>query len=246
MPTKRQWQKRRGKRKAHRKKIYGTKASFMPRTLALQRYGQVSTRTFYFKASGSINSAPNGNTLFSWNTQFEPAPPPPTGNPFRMPNIADSYIIAECYSEYKVLAIKVKIFAANVGSEVGAIGSTLPPPAPVQVAGFDRGDTVMYLDQEIREGEQPQTNILDVMNLGSCKMLPSRISQYSKVLYRKKGVPEWGCCDRNVPIPNRTPDPWAAAIYLLGNNARIGLGIRPLWFYTVTYKIIFRGRNYTA
>ena len=240
MPYKKKYTKRPYKRKP---RIYGTKASFMPKQLALKRYGQVSTRTFYFKASGSINSDNVGDTQYSWLTSTAPVI---VGNPRRMPDIADSYIIAECYSEYKVLAIKVRLFAANIGTEVGQLPSTDPPP-PIhpRQPGFDRGDTVCYLDQEIRPLEPEASQILNVMNLGSCRMIPSRISKYTKVLYRKKGLPGWGCCDRTVPVAQRVPDPWYAGCFLLGNNARQSLGVRPLWFFTVTYKIIFRGRNFT-
>ena len=101
----------------------------------------------------------------------------------------------------------------------------------------------MFLDQDIRPNEPLQTNIVDVMNLGSCKMIPSRTDKHTKMLYRPKGYPEWGSCDRNVPISDREPDKWYGGIYLLGNFARPA--IRPLWFYTVTYKMIFRGRSFT-
>lgn len=227
---------RRRRRRVKRKpRIYGTKAQFMPKTLALKRYGQVSTKTFYFKASGTINSNNVGVVSQQWLTQF---PPLNVGNPNRMPNVADSYTFAECYNEYQILAVKVKIFAANIGTEPGMADAPLPA-----VPGFNRGATVMYLDQEVRENEPLQQNIVNVMNLGSAKMIPSRSDQHTKLLYRKKGIPDWGTCDRNVPIADRVPDPWFAGIYLLGNYARVA--VRPLWFYTVTYKVIFRGRSFT-
>lgn len=230
--------KRNYARRNRRPRIYGTKAKFIPRGLAHKRYGNVSTKTFYFKASGSINGDNSGNTNFAFRTQQIPANP---GDPLRMPDVADAYTIAECYTEYKVLAVKVRLFAANIGVEVGQIG-TLGLP---QAAGFNRGNCVTFIDQEIRENEPVQTNILNVMNLGSCRMMPARISQYTRTMFRKKGVPGWGCCDRNVPVANREPDPWAGGIFLLGNNARASPTVNPLWFYTVTYKIIFRGRSFT-
>lgn len=241
MPYKRNYRRKRNFRK--KPSIYGTKARFIPRGLATKRYGQVSTKTFYFKASGTIDSdTGTGITQQLWGTQSQPALPG-IGLPRRMPNVADAYTFALCYTEYKVLAVKVRIFAANVGSEPGAMPAASGTPG--FVAGFNRGDTVVYLDQDIRPGEVMKTDILDVMNLGSCKMVPSRVAKYTKVMYRKKGLPEWGCCDRNVLPINRVPDPWNAAIILLGNNARVAPNVAPLWFYTVTYKIIFRGRSFT-
>lgn len=237
--TRRPFRRRRRAPVRRRPRIYGTKPKFMPRMLAAKRYGQVSTKTFYFKSAGQINSDINGTVNTSWRTQFGPVTP---GDPNRMPNIADAYTFAECYTEYKVLAIKVKIFAANIGTE----GGRLPGPPPTVIApGVQRGNTVMYLDQDIRPGEQLPDNITDVMTLGSAKMIPSRVSQYTRTIYRKKGVPEWGCCDRNVPVSDRQPDPWYGGIFILGNNAR-PLSPQPiLWYFTVTYKIIFRGRSFT-
>lgn len=222
--------------KKKKKSIYGTKKQFQSKALAEKRYGQVSTKTFYFKASGSLNSNAVRVTQAFWSTQFSPSN---VGEPFQMPNVADSRIIAQAYTEYKVLAIKVKMFAANIGTEVGQI-NTAGPADP----GFNRGNTVMYIDQDVKVGEARPTDILAVMNRGSCKMIPTRCDQYTKMLYRPKGHPDWGTCDRNVPAAERTPDSWFGQIAILGNNAR--MTVRPLWFYTVSYKIIFRGRNYDA
>ena len=233
--------RRRHRRRAPRRRVYATKAAFMPKQLALKRYGNISTKTFYFRSAGSINSDNiTGITQQSWNNMGQPIAP---GGFPQFPDIADSTDVANLYTEYKVLAIRVRVFAANVGSEVGSLPSGAPP-LPV-VAGFNRGDTVMFLDQDIKPGEQFPTAILDVMTYGSTRMIPSRISKYTRVIYRPKGHPEWGCCDRNVPLPNRTPDSWYGGIKLLGNNARPIPGVSPLWFFTVTYKILFRGRNYS-
>lgn len=234
----------RAKRRPRKSNIYATKAKFIPKSLAQKRYGQVSTKTFYFKTAGTIDSNNAGVTSFTWDTQSPPAATAPANSPNRMPAVSDAYTFAECYNEYKVLAVKVKLFAANVGTETGTISQTnTTPPIPRQ-AGYNRGNSVMYLDQDVRPGENLPTDIVNVMTLGSAKMIPSRTAMYTKMLYRKKGVPEWGCCDRNVDEIDRKPDPWFGRIILLGNNARTPTGVSPLWFYTVTYKIIFRGRSY--
>jgi len=62
-------------------------------------------------------------------------------------------------------------------------------------------------------------------------------------MFRAKGHPEWGSCNINVPEPDRTPDSWRGAIILAGQFARIGVGVRPLWFWKASYKLEFRGRN---
>lgn len=233
----RNWKKR-TKRKP---RLYGTKAKFMPRGLAQKKYGQVGTKCFYFKKTGTINSGTDGVSFFTFRTYDGQIAS--TTNPQRFPSVADSDFMAVGWTEYKVLALKVRLFAANVGSEGGQLSTAgLSQFAP----GFNRGNAVMYIDQEVQKNEVLPTQIVNVMNRGSCRMIPARSSQYTKVMYRKKGVPEWGCCDRNVEPEDRNPDPWVASIEYLGNNATTtdAAGVRPLWFYTVTYKILFRGRNF--
>lgn len=229
--------RRKGKRRGRR--TYATKSQFMPPALAVKRYGQLSTKTFFFKTAGTINSDNSGQTTMNWPTQFQPAI---VGNPKRMPVVADSVNAAEMYTEYKVVAVKVTVFAANIGSEPGQ--APIPPITGFS-AGYNRGATVMYIDQEVRPNEPLPLDLTEVLNYGSTRMIPSRADKHTRIIFRKKGVPEWGCCDRNVPIADRQPDRWDGAIFLLGNFARLNLGIRPLWFYTVAYKITFRGRSFT-
>lgn len=226
--------------KKRKRNLYGTVARFMPNRLKQERSAQVSTRTFFFSSSGTINSDNSGRTVASWQTQ---AVNPIPGLPNRMPLIADSNFVAELYNEYRVEAIKVTIYSANIGTEVGEIRNLGSGP-PYE--GFDRGNTVMFFDQEIRPNETLPDNIIDCINIGSCKMIPSRVSKYTRVLYRKKGINLWGCCDRNVEVADRAPDPWYGGIHLIGQFARLGLGVRPLWFFSVTYKISFRGRNFVT
>lgn len=211
------------------------KKSFMPRTLAVKRYNQASTKVFYFKGSGTVNSDNLGISQVAWLTQHLPLVP---GNPNRMPNVSDAYTVAECYNEYKVLAIRVRIFSANIGTEPGQADPPNPP-----VPGFNRGNTIMYIDQDVRPNEPLPNDITNVINYGSARMIPTLSFKHTKFIKRPSGQPLWGCCDRNVPVANRTPDPWFGGVYLLGEFARPA--IRPLWFYSVTYKIIFRGRSFT-
>lgn len=220
----------RKKRIKRRTKLYATKASMMSKSLAKKRYGQVSTKTFYFKGAGTIDVGPGGVTNFAWRTQNG-------ADPVSLPLIPGDYsTVAELYQEYKVLAVKVRLFAANIGVESDPeIGTNNP---------FNRGNTVMYIDQDINPNEQAPGLITNVINQGSCRMIPSRCDKYTKVMYRAKGNPDWGCCDTNVPVASRQPDSWFAGIFLLGNNASSNIPNKQLWYYTVTYKVLFRGRNY--
>lgn len=232
MPVARRTRRRR--RRPHRRP-YGTKASFVPRSLAVKRYNNISTKTFYFKETGTIASDQQGRVIRVWNTLAQPSPPNPA-LPLRLPNVADCYEVAELYNEYKILAVRVRVYAANVGTE--------PPIGPSPpFTGFNRGSTVVYLDQKQTRNEQVAQNIPEVMNFGSCHMIPSRSDKHTRVMYRPKGYPKWGTCDRNVPVAEREPDQWYASINLLGNLATPNVPV--LWYYVITYKIIFRGRTYT-
>lgn len=235
MPTTRRSYARSKKRYAPRRRIYATKKKFMPTQLAKERYGGVSTKTFYFKGAGSVNADVIGNTLRPWVTQLIPGAP---GQPVRIIEVADSVKVSTCYTEYKVLSLKLRLFAANIGTEPGM--EVLGPDIP----GFNRGDAVIYIDQDVNRSEVYPPNILQVINKGSARMIAPRAQKHTVTMYRKKGVPGWGCCDPNIALLDRAPDPWLAAIVLTGNNARVGIPVRPLWYFTITYKILFRGRNY--
>lgn len=235
MPYKRKY----ARRKRPRRKPYGTKASFVPRGLAIKRYNQVSTKVFYFKQSGRLNSDSNGIVNQSWSTQVE-VPPAPPGIPayFKMPDISDNTLIEQAYTEYKVLALKVRIFPASVGTEPlgGQPAQTLP------FIPLFRGNTVMYVDNKVTANTQSPDDIEDVINLGSAKMINSR-RPYTRTLYRPKGYPKWGNCDNNLPVQTRDPDPWWGSCILLANQATPSSPT--LWFWTATYKVIYRGRTYT-
>lgn len=216
---------RRTKRRPKRR-LYGTKASFMPKRLAQERYANVGTKTFYFKGTGVIAPDTAGITQFAWRTirGGQPAVPP------------DFPTVAELYTEYKLLAIRVKLFAANIGLE--------PAQTSPTATFMARGNTVLYVDQDINANEPLPSILTDVMNYGSTKMIPSRADKHTRVLYRAKGHPEWGCCDRNVPIADREPDSWNGGLFLLGTGA--SPTANALWYYTVSYKVVFRGRNYST
>ena len=212
-----------------RSSIYATKTQMMSKQLSEKRYGNVSTKTFYFKRAGIWNTNNTGTVNENVKTLAEFP-----GEPRGLPHVGDIVTVSKLYMQYKILAIKLRLFAANVGVE-SSQGEPLPS---------SRGNTVIYIDQDIRPNEQAANDIIDVINLGSAKMIPSRIEKWSTTIYRPKGKPEWGTCDVNVPATDRVADPWYGSIQVLTNNA--SNQTRPLWFFTATYKVIFRGRNMVA
>lgn len=222
-----------GRRKLYRKRKRGYKKKFVPRGLAMKRAQQISTKVFYFKGAGKIAGNPQANiqedflTVF-WQTQ-------PTA--MVVPNIPGDFDqVSDAYQEYKVLAIRLTLYAANVGT-----GSAVIQAAPNQV--LQRGITCIYKDQEVIDPtlQPPPSSVTDVINYGSAKVIPSRVDKWTTTIYRPKGNPEWGNCDRNTPPAQRFADSWRGGIYMLAN----GCSNQLLWFYTTEYKVVFRGRNYT-
>jgi len=190
-----------------------------------KRMNQVSTKTFYFKLNGQASSAPNTNdNYFGFRTRGFIAndtviPPIPSIIPQR-----DA--IFSLYDEYKVLGISLRLFPSNVGTE---------PGQTFEQGILNRGDQVIWSDQRFNGAGQVPTDIAVVLNHASARMLDPR-RKYKRTLFRPKGYPDWGSCERPLEIPDR----WDAAIQLLVNNVTPD---RPLWWYTLQYKVIFRGRR---
>lgn len=217
------------KKTTAKKKTYTRRRRFVPRGLAVKRSQQISTKTFYFKEAGRLAGTPAGTLSSAWTTLLL------TTTPFT-PNIPGDFDkISIGYQEYKCLAIKLTLFAANIGT-----GSAIPQATPNQV--MSRGMTCIYKDQDYRQGQPIPTQITDVINLGSAKVIPSRCEKWTTILYRPKGHPEWGNCDQNTPAASKQPDSWSGAIQMLSN----GVSNELLWYYTATYKVVFRGRAYAT
>lgn len=210
------------KKKTHRKRPRKKKGAFMGRGLALKRTNQTSTKTFYFKSAGRIGGDPSFQANNTWSTLLWLP-----GQPQAFPNIPGDYnVISRGYLQYKILAIKVVMYAANIGSEPND--------------NIDRGITCVWKDQQVVRGQPVPSQVLDVINLGSAKILPSRVSRWTTIIYRPRGAPEWGNCDIDTPTNQRVADSWSGAIHMVGNSVSNTL----LWYWTANYKVIFRGRAY--
>lgn len=219
--------KKRGVRNRRRRRVPGlaTRPSMMSRTLAAQRRQQVSTKVFWFKQNGQLTADLNGDILYRWRTRNMLTPPAPIG-------VNNAFAL---YDQYKILAMKVRLFPAFVGNE--------PDTTLLQPGGIWRGDTCVWSDQRFNINQQQPTTIAEVINNASSRMINSR-RPYSRALYRAKGNPLWGS---TVNIAT-DPDPWDASIEITGNNflptpsATLPNG-QVFWYYTVTWKLIFRGRR---
>lgn len=219
------------KKKTYRRKKTGKK-KFMGKKLRQKRKEGISTKVFYFKANGEVSSGGTGAALVNFSTQLQ-RPIPETNAPVAP---ADWNRIARCYQEYKYLAVKLELFPANVGTESDAPGFSSNP--------FNRGNAVTYINQSVDRDEQEFNAIDQVINKGSAMMIKPR-AKHTRIMYRPKGFPEWGCCDFTVnPSTLRVADPWWARIVLIINNATAN--IERLWFWRATYKCIFRGRTFIS
>lgn len=211
---------------------YATKATFVPRSLAIKRYNQVSTKTFYFKGNGTLAAGNGGNGLAAWSTRTRVSPPPPQ-QAYLTPGVpADFLRLSRCYNEYKILAIKLVLYPANIGTE-----SDLPGPS---ANPFQRGNCITYFEQDLSSVQQLPQQITTVMNLGSAMMFMPR-QKHTRVLYRPKGLPQWGQCDSDIPQSQWRLDPWWGGIFWIINNGTPNGP--PIAYYQVTYKVIFRGRS---
>lgn len=201
-----------------------TKPKMMGRQVARKRFNQVHSRVFWFKRNGIIQTDLNGNAYQFWTgRELNAAPTAPVG--------WDA--LRSLYDQYKVLALKVRFFPANVGVE----------PDSVLIGGSNallRGDVAVWNDQRFDLGGQTPSTIGEVINIASCRMINAR-RPYTRRIFRARGFPQWA----NTQGP-ATVDSWNGSIEMIINNAtpQPAGGTAPvLWYYTVQYKVLVRGRT---
>lgn len=212
---------RRKRRYAHNPMATATR--MMPRSYAFKRHNQVATKVFWFKLAGITNVDAQGSNLAIFRTRGINQQPVPSGKPE----------VFALYDQFKILAMRVRWFPANVGTEPG---SGVAGPLQPYMA---RGNQVVWSDQRVDATLQVPQFITEVINNASSRMINPR-RPYTRIIYRPKGVPAWGSC----VDPVATPDQWNGAIYQLINDATpASTSGRPVWYYTLTYKVVVRGRR---
>lgn len=213
----------------YRRKKKSNVLATIPRMMSYRkrfnRMNQVDKKIFYFKLNGQASSPPNDNqNYFNWRTlgftQDNTVIPP------QLSNIPQRFAVFSLYDEYKVLGLSLKLFPSNVGTE---------PGQTFEQAITNRGDQVMWSDQRFNGAGQVPTDVSVVLNHASARFIDPR-KRYSRSLFRPKGYPGWGSCE----TPLIVPDLWDGAIQLLVNNVTPD---RALWWYTLTYKVLVRGRR---
>ena len=226
MPYRRRYRARRRPRR--RNNPLATVPRMMPKSYAFKRHNQVATKVFWLKLNGQIDvpTNPQGGGVSIFRTRgIVNGPVIPSGR----------NAIFSLYDQFKVLAIRIRWFPANVGIEPGVTTAGVP----TLTSQTARGDQVIWSDQRIDPNQQVPTLISEVINNASARMINPRRSQ-TRVLYRPKGVPAWGSCID----PTTQPDQWNGGIYHIINNATpSSVTGRPVWYYTLTYKLLVRGRR---
>lgn len=217
-----------------KKNLFGTKPSFQSRQQRVKRKHNLSTSTMWFASSGTVVRGQDGRSGGKWSPMAILTGPQFPG--LHVPNyqqLGDFHAASTFHSHYKILAFQIRLFAANVGTEGGP---------NVNLALYNRGNTIVYTVANAMQNQAYQNDIQDVITKGSAVMIPSRQEKYKRVMYRPKGFPGWGSCDTAVPIGDRKGDQWTGQIILLGQNAT-PLDPADMWFYTMKTKVIFRGRR---
>lgn len=204
-----------------------TRPRFMNRTQKYKRWNNNSTQLFYLKDNGRSTTDLNGDIQQIWSVQdlF-------TSTPASLPQWQ---LINPLYSEFKVLAMTVRFFPANVGIEPHD-----------QLLGQDqlllRGNQIVWSEQRPGSTQPFPSSIDEVICQGSARMIAPR-RPYRRTIYRPKGFTQWA----RLETPTLR-DSWQGTINLLVNEATPAPGppstYQPvLWYWTRSWKILMRGRR---
>lgn len=225
---------RRARRPAYRRRWkrkppagLSTRPRMAPRSVLRRRKYGVDVRTFLFKNANVINCNTTPNQFVQWKT-----------SDLYTLNIPSFNNCLEMYDQYKILGFMVRFFPADVGTEALARAGLQPPgTAPT----LQRGDQLLWLDQRIDPGAQVPQFITEVINTSSARMINPR-RPYRISIWRPRGKPNWGSTTDIATIA----DPWNASINMLINNATSVPTTQPelpIWYYTIQWKVVFRGRK---
>ena len=229
MPTRRRYPFRRRRRFRRRQALgLATRSRMFPRRLARKRYQGVDTKLFYFKRNATALSDADGKYFANFNARSINGGTPATP---LFPQFAQ---VKDLYDQYKVLGITIRFFPANVGIE--------PDSALFTSNALLRGTTVVWNDQRTDTGVTVPTSVTQVINNSSMRMMASR-RYFSRSIFRAKGYPAWA----NIQAP-ATEDSWNGSINVFVEGATPAVITPPaqtpiLFYFTVTYKVLFRGRR---
>lgn len=227
MPYRRRYRPRNRLRRRYRRRNNGlaTRPRMMSRAQGAKRFHQVDTRVAWFKTNGTI-------AINSQATQYYE---------FRNQNLYNSnpngwLEYTRLYDQYKILGFKYRLFPANVGTEPTSNGG----PGPLQTIHFNRGNHCIWVDQRFDPNVQQPTLIGEIINTASARLINPR-RPYSVSIWRPKGKYVWGSTRDIIS----SGDNWTGSIQHLINGAtpQTGPTLKDVYFYTIQWKVIFRGRQ---
>ncbi|AXH74561.1 MAG: hypothetical protein [Circoviridae sp.] len=201
-----------------------TRPRMMGRTLARKRAHGVDTRVFWFKENGKISTIATSSQLNYFGTSdLVAVGGPPAFN-----------IIRTLYDQYKLLGMKVKVFPVNPEIDLNPTGVAGARP-------LRRGNIATWVDQRQEPAPSTVTQISQIIGNNSTR-IRNPLKMFSMSLWRPRGKQLWG----STKSLGLHPDPWLGIINMLINDAS-PIGPAPavpiqMYFFTVQYKVIFRGR----
>jgi len=220
MPYKRRSRSRR--RNFRRRRVTAAVPRMMGRYRAKKRFQQVDARPFWFKYNAEIFAGGTSHAVF----QADPM----------LYNIVSFQRLTAIYDEYKVLGFKMKLFPANVGTEShDPVGSD---------RSFRRGNHVVWNDQDTPGAFPVVTQIREVINTASARMVNPR-RPYTRAIWRPYGHNKWTSTEDGGSGIVIDQDPWSGSIQLFYQDASVTVSPNSiaLWFVTVQFKVLFRGRR---
>lgn len=202
-----------------------TRPRMFTRFTKMRRWNNLSSKVFYLKESGQLVSDLAGgiDAVFSVRD---------------LPQIQLQQFLscAQLFDQFKILAMTVRFFPANVGIE--------PHDAALSPTDFTllRGNAVVWSDQRPGDNVPLPATINEVINYGSARLIQTR-KAYKRTIFRPKGYPAWGGID-----PQFTQDSWRGTITMMARDTTPAptVGTAPvLWYWVRTWKVLFRGRKQT-
>lgn len=214
---------RRRRRYNNASRAIATVPRMMSRSYRWKRMNQVDTRTAWFKVNGTIGINANTSQYYEFRTSFLAS---------TNPNGWAQY--TTLYDQYKILGFTYRLFPSNVGTEAT---SQVGQPS----IHFNRGDHCLWIDQRFDPNVVQPTQIGEVINTASARLINPR-RPYKMSIWRPRGKPQWGST-RDIL---QNGDPWTGSINHLINGATPQLPPllpKACYFYTLQFKVIFRGRQ---
>lgn len=214
--------KSRSSRRPRTRKVTAAYPRMMSRHRAKKRFQQVDVRPYWFKYNTELIARGTGHNVF----QADPI----------LYNIVSFRTVAILYDEYKVQGFTLRLFPANIGIEGH-------DPVGVDRA-FRRGNHVLWNDQDTPGAVPVVAAISDIINTASARLINPRSVQ-RRSIWRPYGHSGWTSTDDGGSGTVIDTDPWTGSIqhFYQDASATAEPNDIALWFISIQFKVLFRGRR---